>query len=321
MKTRARAPRRGPTRPARTGTTPDGPGGDASVVDAPADVASGMGDTGAIEAAAEAEGGDAESADAGGDALADAADARPGVDAAADASDGATNLCAGVIRMASDACHVAGVCNPSTGTCSNRWPATVRRATTATRAPRPTRASWGCAPARTRWCARPSTRAMRSGLVIPPAGGAPTRPPSTARRATMATPARRPTRARRGCAPASQPGRVHTARRVPRGRDVPFPDRPFSYPAAVNGTTCNDGNACTQTDTCQSGGVHGLEPGRVHTERPCHVAGACTPSTGCARTQRRGRDGVHERGRVHVRRDLFGRRLHGGRRAHRGSAD
>jgi hypothetical protein len=34
-----------------------------------------------------------------------------------------------------------------------------------------------------------------------------------------------------------------------------------SNPIASNGTTCNDGNACTQTDTCQNGVCTGVPKG------------------------------------------------------------
>jgi hypothetical protein len=64
------------------------------------------------------------SGDASSDATADvSSDAATAADAATDAppdaNEDATNPCAGVTCTASDACHVAGVCDPSTGICSN----------------------------------------------------------------------------------------------------------------------------------------------------------------------------------------------------------
>jgi hypothetical protein len=53
-----------------------------------------------------------------------------------------------------------------------------------------------------------------------------------------------------------------------------------SNPAAANGATCNDGNACTQTDTCQTGVCVGANPVVCAAEDACHVAGTCNTSTG-----------------------------------------
>jgi MYXO-CTERM domain-containing protein len=49
----------------------------------------------------------------------------------------------------------------------------------------------------------------------------------------------------------------------------------------ANNATCDDGNACTQTDTCQSGACTGGNP--VSCTAPqdeCHNAGTCDPGTG-----------------------------------------
>ena len=47
-----------------------------------------------------------------------------------------------------------------------------------------------------------------------------------------------------------------------------------------NGTTCSDGNACTQTDTCQGGSCTGASPVVCTAQDQCHVAGTCNPATG-----------------------------------------
>ena len=47
-----------------------------------------------------------------------------------------------------------------------------------------------------------------------------------------------------------------------------------------NGTACNDGNACTATDTCQSGVCTGSNPVVCTASDSCHTAGTCTPATG-----------------------------------------
>jgi hypothetical protein len=47
-----------------------------------------------------------------------------------------------------------------------------------------------------------------------------------------------------------------------------------------NGTSCTDGNACTQTDTCQSGVCAGANPVTCTAQDQCHTAGTCNASTG-----------------------------------------
>ena len=49
--------------------------------------------------------------------------------------------------------------------------------------------------------------------------------------------------------------------------------------AAVSGSTCSDGNACTQTDTCQAGMCAGANL-VVCSASECKLAGSCAPATG-----------------------------------------
>src|SRR4029077_3896725 len=53
-----------------------------------------------------------------------------------------------------------------------------------------------------------------------------------------------------------------------------------SNPAKVNGAACNDGDACTQTDTCQAGACVGKNPVVCTASDQCHVAGVCDPASG-----------------------------------------
>jgi hypothetical protein len=52
------------------------------------------------------------------------------------------------------------------------------------------------------------------------------------------------------------------------------------HPAVANGTSCNDGNACTATDSCQTGVCVGMSPKLCTALDACHVAGTCDPATG-----------------------------------------
>lgn len=53
-----------------------------------------------------------------------------------------------------------------------------------------------------------------------------------------------------------------------------------SNPSAANGTACNDANACTQVDSCQSGACVGANQVVCQAQDQCHVAGTCDPTTG-----------------------------------------
>lgn len=53
-----------------------------------------------------------------------------------------------------------------------------------------------------------------------------------------------------------------------------------SNPNKVNGTSCNDGNACTQADSCQNGACTGSNPRICAAQDQCHSAGICNPTTG-----------------------------------------
>lgn len=53
---------------------------------------------------------------------------------------------------------------------------------------------------------------------------------------------------------------------------------------AVNGTPCNDGDACTTVDTCQGGVCTGSSPVVCTASDQCHDAGTCNPATGACST-------------------------------------
>src|SRR5262249_39110934 len=53
-----------------------------------------------------------------------------------------------------------------------------------------------------------------------------------------------------------------------------------SNPAKADGTTCDDGNLCTQTDQCMGGFCVGSSPIVCQASSPCHLAGTCAPMTG-----------------------------------------
>ena len=60
-----------------------------------------------------------------------------------------------------------------------------------------------------------------------------------------------------------------------------------SEPAKADGSACNDGDACTLTDSCQSGVCEGVTPVVCTAGDPCHEPGTCDPTTGvCSAPER-----------------------------------
>jgi MYXO-CTERM domain-containing protein len=59
-------------------------------------------------------------------------------------------------------------------------------------------------------------------------------------------------------------------------------------PAKPDGAACNDGNGCTQTDTCQAGACIGSNAVVCGALDQCHVAGTCSPATGSCTQPTRG---------------------------------
>jgi MYXO-CTERM domain-containing protein len=53
-----------------------------------------------------------------------------------------------------------------------------------------------------------------------------------------------------------------------------------SNPIKTNGSVCNDGDACTQSDTCQAGACSGNNPVVCPMPDQCHNAGTCNSGTG-----------------------------------------
>lgn len=53
-----------------------------------------------------------------------------------------------------------------------------------------------------------------------------------------------------------------------------------SHPEKTDGSGCDDDDACTRTDQCQSGECVGTNPVVCTASDPCHTVGACDPSTG-----------------------------------------
>jgi hypothetical protein len=62
--------------------------------------------------------------------------------------------------------------------------------------------------------------------------------------------------------------------------DSPGDCQPVATVFAPSDTTCDDGNGCTQTDTCQAGACVGGNPVVCTASDQCHDAGTCDSVTG-----------------------------------------
>ncbi len=61
-----------------------------------------------------------------------------------------------------------------------------------------------------------------------------------------------------------------------------------STPQKKNGTACDDGDACTQKDSCRSGQCRGEDPIVCEASDQCHDKGVCNPKTGsCSNPQKK----------------------------------
>ena len=128
-----------------------------------------------------------------------------------------------------DQCHIVGVCDTTTGACSN-----------------PTAPDGRTCNADNDACT--VTDICVSGIC------------------TMGTPTI--------CA---QPDQCHTAGTCDKTTGA------CSNPSAPNGTTCNDGNACTTSDVCSSGVCGGTAVVCAPADS-CHIAGVCNPASGTCST-------------------------------------
>ncbi len=184
-----------------------------------------------------------------------------------------------VTCIASDQCHTAGTCNSSTGLCSNP---TVANGTacsdgnactqadtcqsgTCTGTPVTCTASDQCHTAgtcssSTGACSNPT---VANGTACNDGNACTQTDTCQSGTCTGGTPVT--------CAASDQ---CHTAGTCNSSTGT------CSYSTVANGTACSDGNACTQTDTCQNGTCTGADPVVCAASDDCHAAGTCDPGSG-----------------------------------------
>ena len=185
-----------------------------------------------------------------------------------------------VVCTASDQCHVAGVCNPMTGVCSNP------------NAPNGTVCSDNNVCTQTDTCqtgtctgANPvvcmATDQCHVAGVCNPANGTCSNP--SAPDGTVCTDGNACTQTdtcQTGMCAGSNPVTCTASDQCHVAGVCSPASGTCSNPSAPDGTVCTDGNACTQTDTCQTGMCAGANPVTCTASDQCHVPGMCNPMTG-----------------------------------------
>jgi cysteine-rich repeat protein len=194
-----------------------------------------------------------------------------------------SGVCTGgsfVTCTAQDQCHLAGVCDPQTGACSNParpdgTPCSDGNACTQTDSCQ----SGTCTSGNAIVCTA-SDQCHSAGTCNPTTGACsnPAKPDGSAcndgNTCTQTDSCQGGSCAGGNAVTCPTPDQCHDA-----GTCNPATGA-CSNPAKPNGTGCDDGNACTQTDACQSGACTGGNPIVCAGGDQCHDAGVCNPTTG-----------------------------------------
>ena len=194
----------------------------------------------------------------------------------------AAGVCTGsnpVTCTASDQCHVAGTCDPASGTCSN--PAATNGAT----------CNDGNACTQTDSCqsgtctgSNPVTCTASDSCHLAgtcdPTSGCSNPAASDGTACTGTDHCFQSYACATGTCTGSNPVTCTASDQCHAAGTCDPTSGSCSNPAATNGTRCNDGNACTQSDSCQSGTCTGSNPVACTATDQCHGAGTCNPATG-----------------------------------------
>jgi RHS repeat-associated protein len=192
-----------------------------------------------------------------------------------------SGVCSGsnlVTCTASDACHVAGTCNPATGACSN--PAASDG--TACTGSNPCNQTYACV-AGSCTGSNPVTCTASDACHVAgtcnPATGACSNPAAADGTVCTGSDLCNQTYACVGGAcTGSNPVTCKASDQCHVAGTCDSSTGACSNPAASNGTACNDGNACTTGDACQAGACAGTAT-NVDDGNPC-TADSCNPVTG-----------------------------------------
>ena len=185
-----------------------------------------------------------------------------------------------VVCSASDQCHDAGTCNPSTGACSNPARSNGAACNDGNACTQTDTCQAGICTGSSAVTCTAQDQCHDAG-VCNPSTGACTNPAKTDGTAcndgnacTQTDTCQSGTCTGANAVVCSASDQCHDA-----GTCNPATGA-CSNPAKPNGISCNDADACTQTDTCQGGVCTGSNAVVCPSPDQCHTAGTCNPSTG-----------------------------------------
>jgi RHS repeat-associated protein len=185
-----------------------------------------------------------------------------------------------VICAASDGCHVAGTCDPTTGACSNPDApngTTCNDGNACTQSD--TCQSGACTGSDPVTCAAEDTCHV-AGTCNPATGACSTPPAANGTTCSDGNACTQTDTCENGVCTGSNPVTCVASGACHAAGTCDLASGTCSNPTLANGTNCNDGNACTQNDSCESGVCTGSNLVVCAASDSCHTAGTCNPSTG-----------------------------------------
>ena len=187
-----------------------------------------------------------------------------------------------VVCTASDECHNAGVCSPATGLCSNPVKANGSACNDGNACTRTDSCQTGvCIGANPVVCTA-SDQCHDVGTCTPATGlcSNPARTNGTA--CTDSNACTRSDSCQNGVCVGANPVVCTASDQCHDIGTCSVTTGTCSNPSKANGTACNDANACTASERCQSGACTGGTTVVCTASDQCHVAGTCSPATGCS---------------------------------------
>ena len=192
-------------------------------------------------------------------------------------------ICAGsnpVVCTAQDQCHVAGTCNPATGTCSNPAKANGSACTDGNACTQVDTCQTGTCVGASPVVCTAQDQCHVAGTCNPATGTCSNPEKTNGSACSDGNACTQVDTCQTGVCVGASPvacaalDQCHVA-----GTCNPATGT-CSNPDKANGSACDDGNACTRTDTCQAGACVGASPVACTAQDQCHVAGTCNPATG-----------------------------------------
>ncbi len=185
-----------------------------------------------------------------------------------------------VTCSASDACHVAGTCNPTTGTCSSPIAANGTSCSDGNACTQSDSCQAGVCTGTNPVTCTASDACHVAGTCNPTTGTCSSPIAANGTSCSDGNACTQSDSCQAGVCTGTNPVTCSASDACHVAGTCNPTTGTCSSPIAANGTSCSDGNACTQTDSCQNGTCTGTNPVTCAASDACHVAGTCNPSTG-----------------------------------------